>query len=65
MKTYTFEQYKIEFEYLLGQFIKCDPAHNYPNLIFGSTSNRLANDMADLEEEYPDFAKIYENQYNY
>jgi hypothetical protein len=63
-KIENFEQYQEHFNNLLKVFMQCSIDSN-KGLIYSETSQLVANDMADLEEEYPDFAKVYENQYNY
>ena len=67
MKIYTFEQYQKEFNALVNVFMQTskETINCNAKLIYSDTAQLVANDMADLEEEYPDFAKIYENQYNY
>jgi len=63
----TFNQYQNQFNVFLKIFMKNSKEiiNGNTKLIYSDAAQLVANDMADLEEAYPQYAEIYENQYNY
>ena len=55
-------EFKNEYINTLREFLAIDKAEdNYPKMIFGPSSNDLANKLAELEESCPDWVEKIED----